>query len=71
MEQTDLCLDTCRPLFFACKRDNRCIESFKKCDGLQQCADNSDETAFASCCKFFELRNQVLTQSNFKHGIFW
>ena len=57
MEQTDLCLDTCRPLFFACKRDNRCIESFKKCDGLQQCADNSDETAFASCCKFFNTHS--------------
>ncbi|XP_066931578.1 receptor-type tyrosine-protein phosphatase F-like [Clytia hemisphaerica] len=41
--------DTCRKGFFACESSNQCEEEDRKCDGIQGCSDNSDETAFAGC----------------------
>lgn len=40
---------TCRDEEFTCVSDNECIEQDKRCDGIPDCLDESDEDG---CSKF-------------------
>lgn len=42
-------LDSCRPTQFQCKVSGECIDPAKKCDGIVNCRDESDEDANAEC----------------------
>ena len=39
----------CAPFQFHCKKEDKCIPGNLKCDGLQDCADNSDESGCGEC----------------------
>ncbi|KAA0194886.1 hypothetical protein FBUS_02321 [Fasciolopsis buskii] len=43
---------TCQVNEFACHSGGQCIHQFYRCDGVQDCADGSDETAAAGCSHF-------------------
>ena len=43
--------DTCPSDKIACQVSNSCVLKTRLCDGIQNCADNSDEVSYANCSK--------------------
>ncbi|XP_066925410.1 protein sidekick-2-like [Clytia hemisphaerica] len=41
--------DTCRSNFFTCTQSPQCVQQDRKCDGLINCSDRSDESEAAGC----------------------